>query len=168
MIKDLPLTWFQFMLELEGMGLVIEDGVRSFCGINEKWNPNWPGWKHVSDGNMWLAVTEVMPFYQQRWETTRAGLLRGELALHYFDFAFNSGGRTACRLLQVILRDRGVDWSSLVVDGLMGPKTAAAAGLFGPELLVEYAAERLLYLRGLRQDKYLRGWLRRVGKVVAR
>jgi len=165
-MKDLSPKWFLLLMELEGVVLTVEDGVESYCGINRKWHPDWEGWQYIDVQQLEEAFVFVYPFYQRKWETVKADLLVGVIAGHYFDFAVNSGGRTACRVLQTCLNTRG---HGLVVDGLMGPKTAHAVDLeWGKGLEMQYAAARLDYLRSLpNKGNYMRGWLRRVGKVLA-
>ena len=168
-MKDLSPRWFLLLMELEGVVLTVEDGVESYCGINRKWHPDWEGWQYIDAQQLEEAFVFVYPFYQRKWETVKADLLVGPIAGHYFDFAVNSGGRTACRTLQQILVQNFN--AQIAVDGLMGPQTANAVdSVDHSSLLALYAAARIRFLHSIIRPsnaKNLRGWLRRVGKVLA-
>lgn len=114
-----------------------------------------------------LTVEEAKKIYRQHyWKPSRAGELPpGAVRHHYFDMVVNHGRQGAVRILQRACR-RSVS-AFLTVDGIIGPKTIAAAGKMAEEGLADMLVlERALYFnaivaRGRSQERFLHGWLNR-------
>ena len=101
-----------------------------------------------------------------------------DVANELYDTAVNQGVRTATKYLQrslnILNRDQR-DYKDLKVDGLMGPNTthtlnkAIALGFRWKRGLLkclngeQYIRYRFLALFSSKQEKYMHGWLRRVG-----
>ncbi len=96
-------------------------------------------------------------FARDYWKPCQCDSLPERVALAVADSAFNQGTRTACTLLQEALR---VD-----PDGVIGPKTLAAAKARNEaDLLNDFLSRRLLrYAKG--NEKYRRGWFSRILRV---
>ncbi len=99
------------------------------------------------------------------WDVVRASELPPALALLVFDGAVNHGPAQAARLLQRVLNVKD--------DGVVGPKTLAAARSFHPasELRSLFSEIRLRTYEDLARNKplyrrYLRGWRLRVLRVA--
>lgn len=90
------------------------------------------------------------------WDTPNIGLLPEKIRFSVFDFAVNSGVKPAIVQLQIILK--------VVPDGVIGPKTLAAAIAADSHLLVvSYALERLMFLTSLPTwPLFGKGWTLRV------
>lgn len=92
-----------------------------------------------------------------------------DIATKVFDLAVNVGACEACKLLQRALIWCG--YSTLVVDGILGPKTLAATNectLHGREedLMTELCEEARDYYSTITEEnpklyKFLKGWLKR-------
>ncbi len=92
-------------------------------------------------------------------------------AMAVFDWCVHSPAQTVIHALQKSVRRRPAHW--LELDGLIGPRTLAAVGLFASSSQVDSALalgmveKRLLFLARLiqrapeRRLKYLRGWMKR-------
>ena len=104
-------------------------------------------------------------YLDRYWHAVRASELPPALALLVFDTAVNQGPREAAKLLQRVLKLRD--------DGVVGPKTLAAANGFRPaaELRALFSEIRLRTYEELAATKpryrpYLRGWRLRVLRVA--
>ena len=80
-----------------------------------------------------------------------------------FDYAVNSGNKTAIKKLQKAL--------GVTVDGIIGNQTIGAANRLNPRnTLEEYRQLRLKYVddiikRDKKKEKYRKGWNNRIAKV---
>lgn len=104
----------------------------------------------------------VRDIYQRSyWNRGRCEDLPGLIRLIHFDSCVNSGTGRAAKWLQEAV--------SAVPDGIIGPKTLAAAHNADPvETLEKYAQIRLAFLQRLSTFKtFGRGWTNRVNAVVA-
>lgn len=89
------------------------------------------------------------------WLAAKCQLLPWPLSAVVFDCAVNQGVGTAITLLQKAL--------GLTQDGVVGPKTLAAAKASGEEGVALYLAERTLrYTRTSGWVIYGRGWVKRL------
>ena len=90
------------------------------------------------------------------WLPLHADTLPGSVAFQLFDFAVNSGIRTAIRALQ---RTVGV-----VDDGFWGPQSQQAAGFMSEtDMIMRLLAERLDFMTTLANWPTAgRGWARRI------
>ena len=87
--------------------------------------------------------------------------ISARLACVLLDTAIHSGPMRAGRLLQVTLRSLGHD---LAIDGVIGPRTLAAAQASDQQKLVAHClAERAVFMSRLGSwQRYRRGWMRRL------
>lgn len=111
-----------------------------------------------------LTMDEAKDIYfSLYWNRVRADQLPHGLDYCVFDFAVNSGVRTASRALQ-----RAV--GGVKVDGIIGQQTlAAVASADIPAVIGHICDERLALLRSLPTfSKYGTGWTRRVASVRER
>src|SRR5690606_3068438 len=107
-----------------------------------------------------IRPEEVEAIYRERyWAKVRGDDLPAGVDYAVFDFAVHSGVNRAARFLQ-----RAV---GTVEDGVIGPKTLAAAWAMPPRRFIEARnAERLNFLRGIGTFRTCgRGWTRRVAEV---
>jgi lysozyme family protein len=108
-----------------------------------------------------LTETEARVIYHDEyWLSSRADELPERIRALYFDMCVNHGIPNAVRLLQEAARAMGDD---VVVDGIIGPRTIAAAYAVPLDRL---AARRLaLYADLVRRDprmgNFWDGWMRR-------
>lgn len=94
------------------------------------------------------------------WDKAQADALPPGLDFQVFDAAVNHGLRTAVSLLQ-----RTVGTND---DGVLGPKTLAAAQKASPYAAALYLEHRLRYYTDLSTfSTYGRGWVRRVADNLA-
>lgn len=103
-----------------------------------------------------LPKTTAMSIYRQQYWLPWMDNAPMPLAFELFDCAVNCGAGTAAKLLQKTL--------GVVQDGVVGPKTMAAASAANPAALwASYISARLDYYTRLPGWKhYAAGWARRV------
>lgn len=109
-----------------------------------------------------LTQAEAAAIYRARyWTVVKADALPDGVDYCVFDAAVNSGPARAAKWLQAAVR--------VTQDGVIGPKTLAAANAADPARLVEDLCDiRLAFLRGLSTwSVFGRGWERRVEAVRA-
>jgi len=118
------------------------------------------------------------------WDVVKADSLPDPLDLIIFDAAINHGPNAAVKLLQGSLNSILNVGTSLVVDGIIGPKTLSAVKdivsmdhnmWLQPNSLVRYLCIDVLMnrvelylsivLNNKSQEKFLKGWLNRVFKL---
>lgn len=98
-------------------------------------------------------------YYEYFYQPMRVdGLKCDSLALQAFDMAINAGKLTAIKLLQLTVGAK--------VDGILGPKTLAAANTFTDDIGEAFRKHRKqwyldLVARKPKFKKFLNGWLRR-------
>lgn len=102
------------------------------------------------------------------WEALRLAELPPAVAVQMLDSAVNIGRRQAVRELQGACILHG---EPLVVDGLLGPKTRAAAGRIGDALLPTLKAQvggfyRMLVAKRPQFGVFAAGWSNRVAHPV--
>jgi lysozyme family protein len=111
----------------------------------------------------WVAYT----YLRKYWEKSHAEALPlavGEVVANY---ALNCGTTRAARFLQSALLDYGAGSRGLTVDGIIGPKTLAAAWKVptSQELALGIIAKGASYYRAISSDNgnqlFLKGWLNR-------
>ncbi len=114
-----------------------------------------------------ITPLEVINIYRiNYWKDGHCEELPPAIRLMHFDFAVNAGITQAAKTLQRCVGSER--------DGLIGPKTIAAAFSHdAEELIIRYANARIEFYRGLaeRREKskpFLKGWLRRVARCEAR
>jgi lysozyme family protein len=109
---------------------------------------------------MALSADEAAAIYRQRyWDAVKGDDLPAGVDLAVFDAAVNSGPGRAARWLQ---QELGV-----CVDGVVGPRTLAAARAADARALIaRYSRRRLGFLQRLATWRaFGRGWGRRVAEV---
>jgi lysozyme family protein len=94
------------------------------------------------------------------WEAVKADQLPGAIRYAVFDAAVNSGARQSIKWLQRAL--------GVTDDGVLGPKTLAAAQGEEPQtLLRRLLAQRLVFMTSLSNwPAFSRGWARRVASLM--
>ena len=99
-------------------------------------------------------------YLERYWRPVRADDLPPGIRYAVFDAAVNSGPAQATRWLQRAL--------AVTADGVIGPKTLAAAYAHPPEkLLLAMLAQRLRFMAGLPNwPAFSRGWARRIADLM--
>lgn len=155
-----------------------DPGGETYRGISRKNWPDWAGWDLVDQvklahdpgedvesffGGMRGMDVLVHDFYELNfWKYD--GIEDDVVAAKIFDMAVNMGSKRAHMLLQRALVGVG---QSVAVDGVVGPKTIAAANATDPRALrLELAARQaehyaILAVRNLSNQVFLLGWMRR-------
>lgn len=144
---------------LEGGGALVADtGGSTRWGISKNAHPD------IDVEHLDRATAEGI-YLDRYWNAVRASELPRGLALLVFDAAVNLGPPQAAKLLQRVLGLRD--------DGIVGPKTLAAADRFRPrsELRALFNEIRLRSYEELARTKpkfrpYLHGWRMRVMRVA--
>jgi lysozyme family protein len=151
-------------------------GGETYRGISRVNWPNWPGWQIV-DQNKPLKNNQVIKntlldnlvsiFYKiQFWDAIEADKLPASIRPLAFDFAVNSGTKTAITSLQKVLID--TTGKKILIDGRIGPQTIALANQVQPKVLFDnYKQARLEFYSNIvennpGQKKFLKGWLNRL------
>jgi lysozyme family protein len=109
-----------------------------------------------------LPMDVVRQIYLDRyWKVVQADDLPPAARYAVFDAAVNSGPRQAVVWLQRAL--------GVADDGVIGPRTLAAANAANPEVLrARMVAQRLRFLTGLRTfGTFGAGWVRRCADILA-
>jgi len=109
-----------------------------------------------------LPMEVVRQVYLDRyWKAVRAEDLPPAARYAVFDAAVNSGPRQAVLWLQRAL--------GVADDGVLGPRTLAAANAANPEVLrARMVSQRLRFLTGLRTfNTFGVGWVRRCADILA-
>ncbi len=103
-----------------------------------------------------LTLDDAQALYRRDyWQPINGDNLPTGLDLLLLDCAINQGPDTAIKLLQQALRIKD--------DGVLGPKTLAAAERAMPDVLDNFAAERALrYEFNRNEETFGRGWYRRL------
>lgn len=107
-----------------------------------------------------LTLDEAKDIYRKDyWERCKCDFIPDALSLAVFDFAVNSGIKTAVKQLQLAL--------GVTADSVFGNQTLCACNrLPTREVLDRYVENRLVYLHGLKSWKfYGNGWGTRVKHV---
>jgi lysozyme family protein len=158
-------------------------GKETFRGVSRRTWKDWPGWalidrtkaqgltnarsidrEFANDEEMEALVED---FYRVNFWEKPAKWLTGRVLEKVFNTAVNIGDIPAMRLLQTVL-------GGLAVDGIPGPKTAAAASKVPADtLLTAYCQAQADYYRAIvkrdpSQGVFLKGWLRRAAWVPPR
>lgn len=129
-----------------------DSGGETKYGISKKAYPN------VDIPN--LTIEQAKEIYKKDyWDRCKCDYLPDCLSVAVFDFAVNSGIKTAIKKLQIVL---GVS-----VDGIIGNQTIGACNRLSPKkILKDYMNLRLDYLMSLKQwSIYGKGWVARVSRT---
>ena len=104
-----------------------------------------------------LSYEKAQEIYQKDyWERCKCDFIPDALSMALFDFAINSGTKTAIKYLQKAL--------DVKADGIIGNQTISACNSkINKDLIEKYFDERLNYLSKLKMfSTYGNGWGRRV------
>jgi len=178
-------TAYRHTIEMEGYYAndPADRGGETYMGISRVHHPDWIGWsvidKHFIYGGKVEELEKLEPlerfakeFYRRNyWQELSLDSIQHKLiACEVFDTAVNMGTKTAATLLQkatnLVARS-----NSLVVDGVIGPKTInqvnTTASEFGMALLkalngFQFMRYNAIVEKDMSQRRFIRGWLRRV------
>ncbi|MBS1262336.1 MAG: hypothetical protein MAG453_01681 [Calditrichaeota bacterium] len=162
-------------------------GGETYRGIARNHHPDWEGWERIdalkASGEFPDSIddraleAEVREFYRaQYWKRFQGDRIRSQaVAGELFDTAVNMGVRRAVRFLQQalnLLNRNGDSWPEIVEDGVFGPATLGTlqtcldSGDERPLLTAVNVLQGMHYIDYMRrspvQEKYARGWFRRV------
>ncbi len=163
----------KMMLKHEGMdvatgktGFVMDpddnDGGATNYGITRKTFQDYMGRDVSIDEMRWMPWESVKAIYRKGyWDRYRCDDMPTEgLGLMVFDFAVNSGNRSA-KILQEIVNTK--------VDGHIGEKTMKLVKAHDPDFLKEQFHKKRQefydYLAKNGKEKYIRGWTNRNNAV---
>ena len=143
-----------FVLEQEG-GYVnnpFDKGKETKYGISKKAYPN------EDIKNLTLDRAKEI-YYRDYWTRCKCDNLPDALSVAVFDFAVNSGVKTAIKKLQIAL--------GVKADGIIGNQTLGACNRLPlKKVLEDYINLRLDYLMSLKSWKYFgNGWGKRVERT---
>ncbi len=113
-----------------------------------------------------LTEEQAIDIYRRKyWNPLKVSRFSPRLALPLFDAAVNHGLRKSGELMQQALNRIGAD---LLVDGVLGEKTARAAKSYAPKRVLEaFLVERLRFYRSLETyNVFGLGWESRIIKVA--
>lgn len=127
----------------------------------------WGVTKRVAQNSGYRGPMKDLPrefakqiYRRMYWDAVKADQLPEVVRFDVFDGAVNSGVGQSSKWLQ---RAAGVE-----SDGVIGPKTIAAANASEPTILAKYNGHRLLFMTDLPTWKdFGRGWAHRVGRNLA-
>ncbi len=146
-----------------------DTGGMTYAGISRRWNPAWPGWAIIDQGDMGnIHLTGlVRNFYKEkRWDNVCGDEIASqEIAETLFDFAVNAGVRIASKLAQLTV--------GATPDGAIGPKTVKLLNDENEEMFDRnFALAKVARYAGIcnsdsSQKKFLLGWLNRTLEVLA-
>lgn len=151
-------------------------GGETYRGIARKFWPHWSGWAEIDAAKAENKKVDSLRsktldqrvydhYFDHFWCASGCDRLKDEaLAYEVYDTAVNMGQRRSVLFLQEAVRLLG---EKISLDGVIGPKTLAAANRLSAEKLVRIInvlqGER--YLEIVRADasqmKFFLGWLRR-------
>lgn len=107
-----------------------------------------------------LSYEQAQEIYlKDYWERCKCDFIPDALSMALFDFAVNSGTKTAIKYLQKAL--------NIKADGVIGNQTIGSCNRIPTRgILEKYIQYRLEYLRSLKTwDKFGNGWGRRVNLI---
>lgn len=151
---------FEFALDLvlDHEGGYVNDpedpGGETIYGISRRAHPEaWESGRPTK-----AKAAEI--YRSEYWDACRCDDLPSYIAIMVFDTAVNTGCAAAVRMLQ--------SSCGAVVDGIIGPKTIAAANNADPDsMLPEFVANRVLRYASLKTwSRFGRGWTRRTSHVA--
>jgi lysozyme family protein len=166
----------------------VDRGGETYKGVARRFNPNWPGWTRIDrakrlrgfprslDRDATLQA-EVAAFYKRHyWDKFQGDVLPDQaVANELFDSGVNLGVTRAVEFLQRglnALNRNGALYPDLAVDGAFGSRSLAALRTYlkkddaVPLLTVLNVLQGMYYIEVMTQspaqEKFARGWLRRV------
>lgn len=137
-----------------------DPGGETNMGVTKKVWEEWVGHEVAPGSLKSLTVADVAPLYKAKyWDKVRGDDLPDGVDYAVFDYAVNSGVSRSVKQLQQCCR--------VAADGIIGPKTLAAAKEADPVALTRCICDnRLAFLKSLPTWKrYGNGWGKRVADV---
>lgn len=181
---------FAKVLRIEGGYVNDPDdrGRETYKGISRRYHPGWPGWTHIDAAKRKKAFPDnlqangdlqnmVRSFYHQEyWQKFWGDKIPDQdIAEELFDTSVNLGKSRNIRFLQTALNalNRAEKlYNNLKVDGRFGKRTFGALQAYlehdPPRFLLNVinVLQGYHYIQATQklesQEKYLRGWLKRV------
>ncbi|MDR1295856.1 MAG: hypothetical protein LBO05_00450, partial [Deltaproteobacteria bacterium] len=160
-----------------------DHGGETYKGVSRRANPRWPGWTYVDDAkksgcktasqingylkkyDFEITALAVELYRAEYWKPFVGDpALPDRLIEKSFDAGVNIGIVPAKKMLQRALNNCG---GSLVVDGILGPKTRMfAAGCNVDKVMAAFIILQKLHYKSIvekdpSQAIFLNGWLRR-------
>jgi len=150
-------------------------GGMTYAGISRKYHPSWSGWSiiddYLSNKNYCQIETSeltdlVKDFYNKNyWYPLKCFYIDNQkIANSLFDFAVNTGIRTASKLIQIVVQ--------VTPDGFVGPKTINAINTidyqtFSSRFFISKVARYTNICNNNKsQSKFLLGWINRCIKYI--
>lgn len=128
-----------------------------------KYGISQAAWPHLDIAN--LALDQAAAIYRRSyWLANGCDRIEDQgLACKLFDLCVNMGGGRAVRMLQRAANHLG---AQLVVDGHLGPVTAAAINKYKHPraLLMAFRALAAQHYLNQRKQRFLAGWLNRLAE----
>jgi len=167
-------------------------GGETYRGVSRRYHPDWAGWASIDrlkqqaenrrQLNSLLAEDDelqlqIRNFYKQYyWDRFQGDVLNAqELAEELFDTSVNMGVHRAVRFMQEglnLLNRNQKSFKDILEDGISGPGTLAALNAYLAKDPAEHLLKIMNVLQGMHyieymrksptQEKYARGWLKRV------
>lgn len=167
-------------------------GGETYKGVARRYHPGWPGWstidqiKQQTDNRQQLnkmlgeadtLQQQIRDFYKQLyWDRFQGDAIDSQpLAEELFDTGVNMGVHRAVRFLQEglnLLNRNQKSFKDILEDGKSGPGTLAALKKYLAKDPAEHLLKIMNILQGMHyieymrksptQEKYARGWLKRV------
>lgn len=151
-MNDVPERYWDFLWEWEGTVYendVDDPGGATKFGIDQRSHPD-VDIRHLTEA-------QAKDIYRREyWKRVRAGDMPEKLGMVVMDIAVNNGSGRAAKWLQEAV--------NVTVDGVIGPKTIAAAGVFVEQSIKALLDRREQFYRDIakgRKAKFLKGWLNR-------
>jgi lysozyme family protein len=139
------------------MAHVISEKVTGDAGGLTKWGIDQRSHPHEDIERLTQHQAEAI-YWANYWLPSKCGKLPEAMAIALFDTGVNCGIGTAARMMQSAL---GVS-----IDGIIGPKTIAAAHAQGLPAVKEFLSQRDQHYHDLaakpRLAQFLSGWLNRL------
>ena len=150
-----------------------DKGGETYIGISRKYHATWEGWSLIDEYKQMNGFPNnaysdddlnemVRDFYKNKfYDRMELDLIVNENSvLQIFDMGVNAGIKTAIKLAQ-----KACD-ASLIVDGIMGIKTAFEINHWGFKFFDLYVKQRIEHYNGIverkpSQGKFLNGWINR-------
>ena len=143
-------------------------GGMTYAGIARNFHPTWEGWVLIDGGfTKTRQIQElVQNFYKSLfWNQVHGdAIVNQDIATTIFDFAVNTGVKTAAKLAQALVKVKP--------DGVIGPKSVKALNKVDPDMFViGYAVAKIhryarICNRNKSQSKFLLGWINRTLKSL--
>lgn len=167
-------------------------GGETYKGISRRFNPSWEGWARIDaikqahpgkrkPDRLFVQdealQEEVVSFYRRAyWDRFRGDEVPVQkIAEELFDTGVNMGVRRAVRFLQEglnLLNRNRKDYTDIMEDGLFGKNTLKTLKVYLHKNDAAYLLKIMNILQGMHyietmrknpaQEKYARGWLKRV------